>query len=69
MSLDAASAIVALSEGVIPEFGITIVGFINSDGEEGFKYATHGESNVANIVGLMEMCSHDMLHSANSYDE
>lgn len=61
-SLPAASTLCQVPEGCIPEMGITIVGYVDEDGESMFAYATHGDGSRSSLVGLMQMVVHDIMH-------
>jgi len=54
-SLIAASELVGLPDGCFAEAGITIVGFIDPEGDEMFAFATHGSTRRSSMVGLLSM--------------
>lgn len=61
-SLTSASVLVQVPEGCLPEFGITIVSYVDETGESMFGYATHGDGSRSSLIGLMEMVGHDIMH-------
>ena len=63
-TLDAASQMCELPEGVIPESGITIVSYIDVDGEHMFGFATHGDALRSSVIGLLHMVAHQLTHMA-----
>lgn len=54
---------VDVPEGSIPEYGITIVSYIDKQGEAYFQFATHGESSKGSMVGLLHMAAHYVMHA------
>ena len=59
--LKAISQLVRLDDAEIPEVALVIVGYIDKDGTEGFKYHVLGEPNLATTVGLLARVQADML--------
>ena len=50
-----------LDDAELPEVAVVIVGFIDKDGTEGFKYHVLGEPNLATTVGLLAIVQADIL--------
>lgn len=67
-SLRTAAALVDMPEGSIPEFGITIISFIDTEGDASIGFLAHGDVNLSSLIGLMAMVSHDMIHEADEDD-
>lgn len=63
-TLDAAAEIVQLPEGCIADYGITVVSYIDEDGEGMFGYATHGDAQRSSLIGLIHMVAHQLIHMA-----
>jgi hypothetical protein len=62
-SLETAAGLVQIPASAIPEYGVTIISYIQEDGQEMFGFATHGNaSNRSSLIGLMNMCSHYIMH-------
>ena len=59
--LKAVSQLVRLDDAELPEVAVVIVGFIDKDGTEGFKYHILGEPNLATTVGLLAIVQADIL--------
>lgn len=64
-NLEAAAAIVKVPEGAVPEYGIVVVSYLDSEGEPKFGIQTCGDGNYTSIVGLMQMAGHYLFHLAN----
>jgi hypothetical protein len=65
VSLETAAGLVQIPNTAVPEFGVTIVSYLDESGEEMFGFATHGLTNRSSMVGLMHMCAHFMMHEAD----
>jgi hypothetical protein len=61
-TLTSASQLCQIPEDCIPEFGVTIVSYVDEDGTQMYAYATHGDGDRASLVGLLEMVGHDIMH-------
>ena len=59
--LQAVATLVDLDKGSVPEVAVVILGFIDPDGSEGFKYHIIGDPNLATTVGLMAIVQNDLL--------
>lgn len=60
--VEAAAALVNLEETSIPEWSCVMVGYLNADGQQAFKYSLQGEASFSPIVFALENIIHDMLH-------
>ena len=59
--LQAVAQMVRLDDDSVPEIAVVILGFIDEDGAEGFKYHILGEPNLATTVGLLSIVKADIL--------
>lgn len=53
-----------LPKGAIPVCGMRILSYINSDGVLCYQFAQAGDTNVANVIGVIEMVKADILRAA-----
>ncbi len=58
--LEACSQILNLREGVVPEFGIVIVGLLKEDGEQAYSFAAFNRPDAATVLGVLDMVKMDI---------
>jgi len=46
----------------IPDGGVTVVAYVDEDGDEAYGIATHGDGSVSKIVGLLNLAAHDIMN-------
>ena len=63
-TLDTASALCDIPEGGIPLSGVTVIAYLDEDGENMFAFATHGDALRSSVIGLLAMVSHQLVHMA-----
>lgn len=54
-TLPAAASLCELPDQAIAEFGLTLVAYLDED----------GDGTTSNLIGLLAMASHSLMHSAN----
>lgn len=60
-SLQVAAELVGLPDGATPDYGITIVSFIDTDPTSDFIYVTHGDIPKATLIGLLQMTIYSLI--------
>lgn len=53
-----------LEETDIPYAAVTIVGYIDVDGEQGWTLRTDGDNPMSTFIGLLNMATHSLMHEA-----
>lgn len=59
--LQIAAELVGLPDGATPDYGVTIVSFIDSDPDTDFTYVTHGDIPKATLIGLLQMTIYSLI--------
>ena len=60
--LGTAAQLVEMPDDAVPEFGMTLVSYVDSEGDQMYAYQTHGETSFGSLIGLMQMVAHDLMH-------
>jgi len=60
--VEAAADLVALEEDSISEWAVIMVGYLSSEGEQGFKYKVTGAAGLPTIRDALMSLHHDVLH-------
>jgi hypothetical protein len=60
--LEACAQILNLRDGVIPEFGIVIVGLLKEDGNQAYSFAAFNQPDAATALGVLDMVKMDIHH-------
>jgi hypothetical protein len=58
--LEACAQILNLRDGVIPEFGIVIVGLLKEDGNSAYSFAAFNRPDAATVLGVLDMVKMDV---------
>lgn len=61
-TLELAADLCQVPADAIPTHGVTVIGYIEADGEKGYVIATHGQSDLSSIVGLLTRAAHRLDH-------
>ena len=61
-TLDLAAQMMEFPDGAIPEFGLTVVSYIDDQGDECYGFRAHGTPRISSLVGIMQMMTHDLIH-------
>lgn len=56
-----------IPQGVLPSCGFRVISYVTPQGGIGFRFDQAGETAVTNLIGLLEMCKHDIATLANGY--
>ena len=64
-SLGKAAELVDLPPDAMAEYGITVISYLDADGEAMFGFQTHGDRSMTALVGLLTMTIHRLAHLAN----
>lgn len=67
--LQTAAELVGLPAGATPDFGVTIVSFIDADPTSDFNYATHGDVPKATLIGLLQMTIYSLILEGDDDEE
>ena len=51
-----------LDEAAIPEWSMAVVGFVNADGQQAFKYYITKGAPGSSVTHALEAIKHDVLH-------
>ncbi len=62
------AALTGLEDGAIPEWGLTIIGYLGPDGHPRFESTAFGAPTVGTLVGVIEMVKHELIEIAMSDD-
>jgi hypothetical protein len=60
--IEAAASLIDLEEDGIPEWTVIMVGYLSSDGDQGFKYKVTGDTSLTTIRDALMSLHHDVLH-------
>lgn len=61
-TLEGAALLVKLEQEVVPEWAVTVVGYVNTEGQRAYKYIAVGEVSLDPVVYALESVKHDFLH-------
>lgn len=54
--------------GAVPSGGINIIEYIDNDGEARFAFTQPAGQQYSDIVGVLLMTAHDLMHQAEAHD-
>lgn len=64
-SINAAARLVDVPDGSVVEFGITVVSYLDEEGESMFGFKVHGDPAYSTVVGLLHMVAFELIREAN----
>lgn len=60
-SLGVAADLVELPDGAVPESAVTVVSFLDEQGNSMIAYRAHGNPQLASAVGLLNMAAYGLM--------
>lgn len=64
MSMELQAAVAQLEDTDVPYAALTVVAYIDRDGDQGWTLRTAGDNPISTFIGLMEMAKHSLCHEA-----
>ena len=60
ISLPEAAALLELPDDVVIEHGITVVSYLDKDGEQNYAWTIHGDPLTSTTLGLLVIVEHSL---------
>lgn len=68
-TLAEASRLVEPPDGSVATVGITVIGYLDPEGDHAWGLRTHGDGSMSEIIGLMETAKHFLLGDNDEEDD